>query len=90
MEIVDSEGNRVPDALIPLTASVTGAGILAGFGSANPVTEENYTTGSFHTFRGCALTVIRAGYEPGEVTLTVKAASADSRITEKTLSFDCK
>ncbi len=90
VEIVDSEGNRVPDALIPLTASVTGAGILAGFGSANPVTEENYTTGSFHTFRGCALAVIRAGYEPGEVTLTVKAASADSRITEKTLSFDCK
>lgn len=81
-EIVDADGNRVPDAAVSLTASVTGAGKLAGFGSANPVTEENYTTGSFTTYQGRALAVIRSGYVPGDVTLTVSAASGDCGITE--------
>lgn len=74
-EITDAEGNRVPDASIPLRASVTGAGTLAGFGSANPVTDENYTAGSFTTYQGRALAVVRAGYETGEISLTVKADS---------------
>lgn len=81
-EVVDADGNRVPDAVVPLVANVTGAGVLAGFGSANPITEENYTTGSFHTFKGCALAVIRSDYEAGEVTLTVKAASENSEDLE--------
>lgn len=74
-EITDAEGNRVPDASIPLRASVAGAGTLAGFGSANPVTDENYTAGSFTTYQGRALAVVRAGYETGEIFLTVKADS---------------
>ena len=75
VEITDAEGNRVPDASIPLRASVTGVGALSGFGSANPITDENYTAGSFTTYQGRALAVIRSGYETGEITLTVKAAS---------------
>lgn len=74
-EITDAEGNRVPDASIPLRTSVTGAGTLAGFGSANPITDENYTAGAFTTYQGCALAVVRSGYETGEISLTVKADS---------------
>ena len=76
VEIVDAEGNRVPDAAIPLKAGVTGQGSLAGFGSANPVTDENYTAGSFTTYQGRALAVIRSGYESGNAVLTVSAGSA--------------
>lgn len=72
-EIVDAEGNVVPDAKVLLHAKVDGAGCLAGFGSAAPVTEENYTMGSFTAYHGCALAVVRSGYETGQVTLTVKA-----------------
>ena len=54
---------------------MAGAGTLAGFGSANPVTDENYTAGSFTTYQGRALAVVRAGYETGEIFLTVKADS---------------
>lgn len=87
-EITDAEGNRVPDASIPLRASVTGAGTLAGFGSANPVTDESYTAGSFTTYQGRALAVVRAGYETGEISLTVKADS-DRRgcLEEATVRF---
>lgn len=72
-EIVDAEGNVVPDAEVLLHAEADGAGYLAGFGSAAPVTEENYTTGSFKTYHGRALAVIRSGCETGKVTLTIKA-----------------
>ena len=52
-----------------LTASVTG-GTLMGFGSANPCTQERYDAGSFTTYQGRALAVIRAD-QPGRITLTV-------------------
>ena len=75
VEVVDDEGNLVPDAALPLKANVTGQGSLAGFGSANPITDENYTAGAFTTYQGRALAVIRSGYEAGEAILTVKADS---------------
>ena len=71
-EILDENGAFVPDAEIPLTAAVEGSGLtLQGFGSGNPVTAENYTKGSFTSFRGKALAVLRAGNEPGEAILKI-------------------
>ena len=72
-ELVDENGNTVPDADVLLTAQVTGAAELMGFGSGQPVTAENYTAGRFTTYRGRALAVLRAGQNPGEACLTVQA-----------------
>lgn len=69
--LVDTDGNVVPDGDIKLTATVTGAATLAGFGSGNPITAENYTTGEFTTYRGRVMAILRAGEEPGEANLTV-------------------
>ena len=52
-----------------LTASVT-RGTLLGFGSANPCTEERYDAGSFTTYQGRALAIVRAD-QVGEIKLTV-------------------
>ena len=70
-EIRDREGNPVPDAAEKLTASVEGVGTLAGFGSGDPQARENYTGGSFTTFRGQAAAVLRSAGRPGSITLTV-------------------
>jgi beta-galactosidase len=56
-----------------MRAEASGAAELLGFGSGNPITEENYTRGQFNAFRGSALAVLRAGYETGEANLTVRA-----------------
>lgn len=88
-EIVDAEGNVVPDAEVLLHAEADGSGYLAGFGSAAPVTEENYTKGFFTTYRGRALAMIRSGYETGKVTLTIKAEDgslADAAVTLAVIS----
>jgi beta-galactosidase len=71
VEIQDANGLRVPDAAEKLTVTVEGAGALLGFGSGNPVTDENYTSGCFTTYHGRALAVIRAGCEAGEIKVTI-------------------
>ncbi|MBR6401890.1 MAG: DUF4982 domain-containing protein [Eubacterium sp.] len=73
IEIRDKEGNIVPNASIPLNAKVSGSAFLAGFGSGNPVTEENYTDNQAVTYRGRATLIIRSGYESGPVELSVSA-----------------
>jgi beta-galactosidase len=73
VELVDAEGNVVPDGDVRLTAEVTGGAELLGFGSGNPVTAENYTAGVFTTYRGRAMAVLRSGYEAGEAVLRVTA-----------------
>ena len=72
-ELVDENGCVVPDANVFLQAEVAGAAQLLGFGSGNPVTDENYSKGRFTTWQGKALAVLRAGYEAGDAKLTVSA-----------------
>ena len=77
-ELVDRDGNTVPNADTLLHAGVSGAAELLGFGSGNPVTDENYTAGRFTTYQGRALAILRAGYTPGEARLTVSAEGLPS------------
>ncbi|MCR4763782.1 MAG: DUF4982 domain-containing protein [Lachnospiraceae bacterium] len=73
IEIRDSEGNPVRDASVALRAEAEGSAKLTAFGSGNPVTAEDYTDPHTITCRGCALAVLRAGYESGPMRLTVTA-----------------
>lgn len=79
VEIIDQDGNVVPDAEIDLSAEVTGCISLAGFGSANPRTEDNYTDGETESFRGRAMAIIRSSFETGNATLTISAKEKDGR-----------
>ena len=65
--LVESNADR------KLTVTVEGGELLA-FGSANPCTEEQYHTGSFTTYYGRALAIVRTG-ESG----TVKVTATDGR-----------
>ncbi|MBR3504275.1 MAG: DUF4982 domain-containing protein [Clostridia bacterium] len=73
VEIQDENDRVAPHAAIALNAAVSGAGSLMGFGSGNPITAENYTSGRFTSYRGRALAVVRAGWEQGEARLCVDA-----------------
>ena len=76
-EVVDDKGRLVPCDDILLSAKAEGAGYLAGFGSGAPATTENYSKGSFTTYQGKVMAIIRSGYEEGETTLTVSAEGFD-------------
>lgn len=73
VEIVDENGNPVPYAEAAIRAEVTGTAALQAFGSARPITEENYTKGIGTTYQGKMLAVVRAGGEAGEAVLRVQA-----------------
>ncbi len=73
IEITDRDGRVVPDAAVALRANVSGAGRLAGFGSANPITEEDYTDSETVSYRGRALLIMRAGYESGTCSVEIYA-----------------
>ena len=77
-ELIDENGNTVPDADTLLTAQVTGGAELLGFGSGNPITDENYTRGQFTSYQGKALAILRSGTEAGKATLTITAEGLDS------------
>lgn len=81
VEIVDGDGRIVPDSGISLQAEVTSpaeensceAGWLAGFGSSNPITTENYTAGQCTAYQGRVMAILRSGYEPGTLILRIMA-----------------
>ena len=81
-ELLDAAGNLVPVADNRLTATVSGAGFLAAFGSANPITAENYTEGTFTAYRGRATAIIRSGYTSGICTLTISGEGLESVSTK--------
>ena len=55
-----------------MTVSVEGPGVLAGFGSAAPATEESYLDDVHTTFDGRALAVVRPT-GAGVITVTASA-----------------
>jgi beta-galactosidase len=69
--LLDNENRTVTSYDLLLKATLEGPGELLGFGSANPITDENYSAGEFHTYHGKAVAIIRSGYETGEITLSV-------------------
>ena len=73
IEILDKEGNVVPGGEISLNATISGSGMLAGFGSGNPKTEDNYTDGETRSFHGRAMAILRSGYSKGTVMLTISS-----------------
>ena len=86
--IVDDQGRRVPDAAVRLTASLeadSGTAWLAGFGSSNPVNEENYTADTCTAWRGRAMAVLRAGCQPGRAVFRVTAEGLGEASAEITV-----
>ena len=61
-----------------VTVTVTGAGTLAGLGSASPTTELSFTGSTTPLYYGRALAIIRSTGAPGPVTITATSAAHGS------------
>ena len=62
-----------------LKIEISGPATLQGYGSARPNVEESFCNDTFKTFYGKSLAVIRAGYEPGTVTVKVSGKGLDTQ-----------
>ena len=79
IEITDASGNRVPDARVPLTFSVTGAGTLVGQASAVPNEPASFKSNTRETYQGRCIAILRPTGQAGEITLTVSADGFETR-----------
>lgn len=92
-EIIDEDGNSVYNAEVPMKAEIicnnpesgdviTDCAQLQGFGSGNPITDENYSRGSFKTYHGMCMAAIRSGYQKGTATLKISAPEYETAVLE--------
>lgn len=86
IEILDANGNLVPDAELNLKAELTGDAVLAGFGSGNPITEDDYTDDMTASYRGRAMAILRSDYSKGEAQLVISSDTLKS----ETITFRIK
>ncbi|CAN7362173.1 DUF4982 domain-containing protein [Paenibacillus sp. LjRoot153] len=72
ISLVDKEGNLYNTVDRMVSVNLEGTGVLQGFGSANPKSEESFHDTKHTTFDGKALAVVRPT-GPGMITVTVSA-----------------
>ncbi len=76
--VVDEKGTVHTEREFAVTVKVNGAASLLGFGSADPVSEENFYDETRTTFLGRVQAVLRSATEPGAVAVSVEAAGCES------------
>lgn len=70
LEVVDKDGNLVPDAALPVTVNVKGQGTMLAAATANLRDIEPKTTSKVTTWNGQALIIVRSGKKTGKVTVS--------------------
>lgn len=73
VELVDARGVRHPKAESLVRFGVEGPGSIVGVGNANPVSTESYQQPQRKAWQGRALVVVKAGKQPGRITLRATA-----------------
>ena len=80
VRLTDQNGIVESNADTTLTVAV-GGGELLGFGSANPRTEERFTSGKYTTYYGLAQAVVRAE-TAGTITISIQGDGVEAVTTE--------
>ena len=73
VELLDGNGRVHPCADREVFFTVQGAGSLAAVGNANPTSTESYVGHVRSTYHGRCLAALKAGSEPGTITLRAQA-----------------
>ncbi len=84
VEVVDQDGNLVPEAEIPCEATVKGTGKLLAFASANLKDEEPYPSVHSKTWKGRAMLVVRSSQKKGTVNVSIKSKLPIATLSLKT------
>ena len=74
LEILDKDGNMVPDASVPVTVNVTGNASLLAAATASFKDLEPKTSPKVTTFKGRAVVVVRSGRKAGKAVVTAQGS----------------
>ena len=73
IQVIDKDGNEVPDAVVPVSIRLTGNATIAASGNGSYADMESFRSLTPKTFRGKAIAIIRPTGEKGDICLTVSA-----------------
>ncbi len=73
VEVCDEAGQLVPDAVVPVSLSVSGAAELAAAGSANPKDVESFRGARPRTYHGRCVAIVRPKGAVGTATVRAQA-----------------
>jgi beta-galactosidase len=82
VEVLDKDGNLVPNAVIKVKLSVSGDGELLASGNAAPNDMQSFQQPQKETWHGRCLAIIRPNGPAGKITLTAKAEGLKDALTE--------
>ena len=74
LEVLDQSGSMLPDAAVPVRFEISGAGELAGTGTANPKDVRSFRQPNPTTYHGKCLAIVRPTGSTGNVTLRAESA----------------
>jgi len=78
VKVVDDQGRLVPDAAVPVTFLLKGAGEIAAVGSANPKEVASFRQPHRRTFHGTCVAVVRPAGSPGAIELRAESPGLES------------
>lgn len=78
VEVVDSQGSRVPDSVAKVTFKVSGAGSLVGVANGNPHNIDSFQRPRRYTWHGQALAILRPSKSPGTLLISAEAQGLSS------------
>jgi beta-galactosidase len=87
LEVLDQSGEPVPDAVIPVSFSISGPAELAAVGTANPKDVQSFRSLRPKTFHGKCLAIVRPNGGLGDVTIRAQSEGLPAAsITVRTLT----
>lgn len=75
VELLDENGNVVPDDDHLMQFTLKGPGKILGIGNGDPVDHRSHQSDEYKTYRGLCLVVVQSTGDPGEITLTAKSGT---------------
>lgn len=73
VEMVDKNGNVVPNDDHLVSFSIEGPGKIIGVGNGNPVDHRSHQSHERSTYHGLALVIVQSTDKPGKITLTAES-----------------
>jgi beta-galactosidase len=80
--VVDGEGRLVPDAVVPVSFSISGAGEIAAVGNANPKDVASFRQPGRDTFHGTCVVVVRPKGPAGMIEVRAESPGLESAMVQ--------
>ena len=80
VEVVDGDGQRVPNAEVSVRFTVSGAGELAGHANRSPNKPASFRSPARETCEGRCLAILRPIGGPGEIVLRAEAKGLEPAV----------